>query len=136
MFCAGDLKDACTSYIREIAVQPDTANNIAIGGFDHKLNLLDLNRPDNPYVQRLDLQSVIGSVKWAPFHSRAYVSTGLDEGQFYLFDSRTKITEAAFYMDTRKVDLFTHDRYNDVHVMLGYGDGEIKHVDMRIPDRV
>ena len=134
--CEGDMKDACTSYIREIAVQPETANNIAIGGFDQKLNILDLNRPDNPYVQRLDMQSVIGSVKWAPFHGRAYVSTGLDEGKFYLFDTRTKITEAAFYIDTRKEDLFTHERYADFHVLLGYGDGEIKHIDMRIPNKV
>lgn len=64
------MKDACTSYIREIAVQPETANNVVIGGFDQTLNFLDLNRPDNPYVQRLDMESVIGSIKWAPFHGR------------------------------------------------------------------
>lgn len=72
MVYLGDMKDACTSYIREIAVQPETATNVVIGGFDQKLNFLDLNRPDNPYVQRLDMESVIGSIKWAPFHGRQW----------------------------------------------------------------
>lgn len=62
------MKDASGSYIREIAVQPGSANNIVVGGFDQKLNFLDLNKPDHPYVQRLDLQSVIGSIKWSPFN--------------------------------------------------------------------
>jgi hypothetical protein len=57
------------SYIREIAVKPSSASEVAIGGFDNKLNFLDLNRPDSPYVQRIDLHSVIGSVKWATFQS-------------------------------------------------------------------
>lgn len=64
----GNMQDACSSYIREIAVQPDNASNIAIGGFDAKLIFIDLIRPDNPYVQRLHMLSSIGSVKWAPFH--------------------------------------------------------------------
>jgi hypothetical protein len=59
------------------------------------------------------------------------VSCGLDDGKFYLFDARDKITSAAFYIDTRTEDLFTHERYNDFMVLLGYGDGEIKHIDMR-----
>jgi len=68
------MKDAGASYIREVAVQPGTANNIAMGGFDQKLNILDLNRPDAPYIQRMDMQGVIGSVKWAPFHGRQWES--------------------------------------------------------------
>ena len=72
------MKDAAASYIREVAVQPGTANSVAMGGFDQKLNLLDLNRPDAPYVQRLDMQGTIGSVKWAEFH----------DGQFTVFNNR------------------------------------------------
>jgi len=132
----GIMKDACGSYIREIGVKPGSANNIVLGGFDQKLNFLDLNRPDNPYVQRLDMQSVIGSVKWAPFQNNAYVSCGLDEGKFYLFDARQRISAAAFYMDSKKEDMFTHERYNDFNLLLGYGDGEFKHVDMRQANKV
>jgi len=68
--------------------------------------------------------------------SASYASCGLDEGKFYLFDTRSKITEAAFYIDTRKEDLFTHERYSDFGVLLGYGDGEMKHLDMRQPNKV
>jgi hypothetical protein len=46
----------------------------------------------------------------------------LDEGKFFLFDARTAITESVFYMDQRKEDLFTHERYNDFNVLLGFGD--------------
>lgn len=63
------MPQASNSYIREIAVNPNqgAANNVAVGGFDGKLNFLDFNKPDCPYVQRLDMQSTIGSVKWSPF---------------------------------------------------------------------
>ncbi len=63
------MKSACGSYIREIAVQPGTASSVVIGGFDQHLNFLDLNRADTPYVQRLDLQGAIGSIKWCPYNN-------------------------------------------------------------------
>lgn len=56
---------------------------------------------------------------------------GLDEGKFYLFDARQRIREAAFYIDTKKEDMFTHERYNDFNLLVGYGDGEFKHIDIR-----
>lgn len=59
------------------------------------------------------------------------MSCTLDEGRYYMFDSRTKITEAAFYIDARQDDLFCHERYNDFNVLLGFGDGLFKHIDMR-----
>ncbi len=62
-----------------------------------------------------------------------YLTTSSDDGKFYMFDTRQKITESAFHTDTRKEDLYTHERYNSFGVMLGYGDGEIRHVDIRNP---
>ncbi len=53
----------------------------------------------------------------------------------YLFDARTNMTESAFFQDTRKEDLYTHERYNEYGVLLGFGDGEIRHIDMRNPDQ-
>lgn len=132
----GDMKDVCKSYIREIAVQPQTVNKVVLGGFDQKLNFLDLNRPDVLFTQRLDMQGIIGSVKWAPFHGGAYASTALDDGKFYLFDARLKIKEASFFFDSRKEDMYTHERYNEFGVLLGYGDGEFKHIDMRKANKV
>jgi len=132
----GNIRDVCQSYIREIAVQPGTINSVALGGFDQKLNFLDLNRPDAVFTQRLDMQGIIGSVKWAPFHGGSYVSCALDDGKFYLFDARVKIKEASFFFDSRKEDMYTHERYNEFGVLLGYGDGEMKHIDMRKANKV
>lgn len=129
----GDMKSASSSYIREIAINPQAANQVSIGGFDNILSILDLNRPDSPYVQRLDMQSVIGSVKWSPFNQSTYISCCLDEGKFFMFDTRQPINQSAFFSDLRKEDLFTHERYNDYNLLLGFGDGQFKHVDMRQP---
>jgi hypothetical protein len=65
------------------------------------------------------------------FYVDVYVSACMDEGKYYLFDARTKITEAVYYMDCKKEDLYTHERYNDFNVLLGFGDGEVRHIDMR-----
>ena len=71
--CTGDMKDVCRSYIREVAVHPDCTSQVALGGFDHQLSLLDLNRPDTPFVQRLNMQGVISSVKWSPLFTSTWV---------------------------------------------------------------
>jgi hypothetical protein len=68
-FVLGDLKNACNTYIREMAIQPGTSSSIVIGGYDQNLNFLDLNKRDSPYVQRLDMQGAISSVKWCPFNN-------------------------------------------------------------------
>lgn len=33
-------------------------------------------------------------------------------------------------------ELFAHDRYNDHHALLGFGDGELQHVDIRVTDKM
>ena len=126
------LNNASGSYIREIALSPYDQGKVVIGGFDHKLNFMDLNRSDSPYLQRLDLQEIIGSIKWSPAQGAAYVSCTLDEGRYYMFDTRTRITDAAYTFDARLDDLFTHERYNDYNVLLGFGNGTMKHIDMRM----
>ena len=50
-----------------------------------------------------------------------------------MFDTRTDLKAAAVTVDTAKADLFTHARYTDHHALLGYGDGEMKQLDMRKP---
>ena len=50
-----------------------------------------------------------------------------------MFDTRTEMQSAAVLTETSKADLFTHARYTDHHLLLGYGDGEIKQLDMRKP---
>ena len=50
-----------------------------------------------------------------------------------MFDTRTEMKNAALLTDTAKVDLFTHARYTDHHLLLGYGDGDMRQLDMRKP---
>lgn len=63
------MSKAAGSYIREVAVNPYQPNQIAIGGYDFHLQLIDLNQPTTPYMQRINMSAVIGSVKWAPFQN-------------------------------------------------------------------
>ena len=63
--------------------------------------------------------------------SDAYVSCTVDEGKFFLYDQRTQIRKASFSIDLQHQDLYTHERYNDFNVLLGFGDGSFKHIDMR-----
>jgi hypothetical protein len=66
----------------------------------------------------------------------SHVSCTLDEGKYYLFDSRQKITQSAFFIDLKEDDLFCHERYNDFNCLLGFGNGKIKHIDMRQPKKM
>ena len=124
-------KDISGSFIRETGLNPKNPTVIAIGGFDQKLNIMDLNQLSTPYLQRLDLQSTIGSVKWSDNHNGNLVSCTLDEGKIFLFDVRSTIKEPAYYHDAKKDDLYTHECYNDYQILLGFGDGKIHQVDSR-----
>ena len=64
------------------------------------------------------------------------LSCGLDEGKVYVFDARVQMTRPAVFIETRKEDLFTHQRYNEFMFLLGYGDGELRHIDLRQPKSV
>src|SRR5690349_18592338 len=33
-------------------------------------------------------------------------------------------------------DLYAHERYTDHHVIMGFGDGEMQHIDMRVTNRI
>jgi len=49
-----------------------------------------------------------------------------------MFDVRLSLTQKPpFMLDTKTEELFTHERYADFNMMLGFGDGDIKHIDMR-----
>jgi len=61
------------------------------------------------------------------------VSCTTDDGQYAMFDTRAEMVAPAVQADTDKADLFTHARYSDHHLLLGYGDGEMKQLDMRKP---
>ena len=68
-----------------------------------------------------------------PLSADVCVSCTTDDGCYTMFDTRTEMQTPAVSTDTEKIDLFTHARYTEHHLLLGYGDGEIKQLDMRKP---
>jgi len=64
------------------------------------------------------------------------VSCTLDTGSFLVFDIRQNIRQPAFQATMGKPDLHTHERYSDHHVIMGFGDGEMQHIDMRVSNRI
>lgn len=80
--------------------------------------------------------SVVGSVKWPLLNQGCCVSCTLDDGHFMLFDIRQKIEKPTFQADLAKQELYTHERYTDYHVLLGFGDGEMQHLDMRVNTKI
>jgi len=83
-------------------------------------------------LQSVKLDGSIGSVKWPTCNQNVCVSCTLDKGQYMIWDIRQKMNLPAFQADFVKPELYTHERYTDHHVLLGFGDGEIQHIDMRI----
>ena len=58
-------------------------------------------------------------------------SVTLDSGSYIMYDVRQSPGTAAFRFDSHIPDLYTHERYTDYNVLLGYQGGCIKHIDMR-----
>jgi len=88
----------------------------------------------NPCLQQVLLQEVVASVKWAPNNPSSHVSLTSDAGRYSLFDVRARMTAPAQSIDTRKVDLFTHEYIGEHTLVLGFGDGELRHLDLRRPN--
>ena len=128
---AGAMVQGSGADLREIALNPNSPSVLAVGGYDHKLNIIDLNRPDAPFLQQVDLQGVIGSLRWSPANGGAYLSATLDEGKFYLFDARTQIKEASSNLNANQLGLYCHERIGEFGVALGFGNGEVKLFDLR-----
>lgn len=67
------------------------------------------------------------------------VSCTTDNGTMRMYEMSMQLThKRRMYVHTTRLlnvclpqELFTHERYADYHVLLGYGDGDIKHIDMR-----
>jgi len=66
-------------------------------------------------------------------YSDTLVSCTLDDGKYYIFDVRQPASLPALSVDLQQEDLFCHERYNDLNVLLGFGNGQFKHLDMRQP---
>ena len=131
------ISGAASSYVREIAIHPYSRNNVVFGGFDQQLTWMDLERPEAPFLHRVNVPgSVIGSVKWSEDSGGNTISCGLDEGTLLLFDVRQRSQIPCVVFATGKADLFAHEQYDSCHFLLGYGDGCLKHIDLRQPSKI
>jgi len=87
-------------------------------------------------LQSVKLDGVVGSVKWPICNQNVCVSVTFDTGAYLVFDIRQSIARPAFQATLGKSDLYTHERYTDHHVIMGFGDGEMQHIDMRISTKI
>jgi len=131
----GHLPPIHTAMLRELAVNSANRAQFASGGYDRKLCLVDLERPDT--LQTLPQEGVISSVRWPACNQNVCPSITLDDGTFLIFDNRVRpVGPPAFRATMGKKELFGHERYTDHNVLLGFGDGEIQHIDVRVTDRI
>lgn len=121
--------------VREVAMNPNNCAQFASGGYDKTLCLVDLERPE--FLQPIKVEGIIGSVSWPVWNRSVCPSVTLDNGTFLIYDARTSPVGApAFSATMGKKELFAHCRYTDHNVLLGFGDGVVQHIDVRVTDRI
>jgi hypothetical protein len=62
------------------------------------------------------------------------VSCTQDDGKMMLFDIREHKAKHAIIVNTSKADLYAHEHYMDFNMLLGFADGELRHIDLRKPN--
>jgi len=131
----GKLPELHKATLRELALNQGNKAQFAAGGYDRGLTLVDLERPEA--FRRLEQAGVIGSVAWPEYNQGVCPSLTLDDGTLLIYDTRVGgAMPPAFKATFGKKDLFAHTRYNDNNLFVGFGDGQIQHVDNRVTNRV
>jgi len=121
--------------IREVAMCPTNGNQFASGGSDKKLRVTDLTVGTEP-VDSVSLNGVVGSIRWPALNQGFCPSSTMDSGVFLLFDVRQGLKKSALDINLHKQELWAHERYTDHHLLLGFGNGEIYHLDLRKPTEI
>lgn len=149
-----------TDYVRELAPHPLMGNIVASVGQDGMLYICDYNRLSDSQglvQQHMSLSSSVSSVRWPMYNQSVCVSITTDSGNYAMFDTRQANSKPVVAVETHNLvlpahytshsssegsarlanpstssaQLYTHERYTDHHVLLGYSNGIIKHIDMR-----
>jgi len=116
--------------VRESAVNPLNRNQFGSGGSEKKFQLIEVGNSAFRSVSSLVVDDVIGSVRWSSFLSGCCSFTQ-DDGKLIVLDPRQQ-TLKALTINTGKNDLFAHEVYTPHHILLGYGDGVLQNVDIRL----
>mmetsp|Transcript_4900 Transcript_4900/g.9473 ORF Transcript_4900/g.9473 Transcript_4900/m.9473 type:complete len:435 (-) Transcript_4900:361-1665(-) len=132
--CCGNEEVAVTNdQIRQMAVHPSSSNLICIGSDDNAIAIYDITSSNT--IDHRFMTDKVGSVKWGTFAASRYVSCTSDDGQFCLFDTAEGFAKKPACAISTKAHLwgglYSHERYSDHHVMLGFGDGNLEHWDLR-----
>ncbi|WP_306602159.1 WD40 repeat domain-containing protein [Geothrix sp. 21YS21S-2] len=131
----GKLPEIHKATLRELAINQGNRAQFAAGGYDRGLTLVDLERPEA--FRKLEQTGVIGSVAWPGWNQGICPSLTLDDGTLLIYDTRVGgAIPPAFKATFGKKDLFAHARYSDTNLFVGFGDGEIQHIDNRVTDRI
>ncbi|GBG30356.1 Hypothetical Protein FCC1311_065752 [Hondaea fermentalgiana] len=138
---AGRVK---SSTLRQMACSSsDNLNSnetrIVSGGFDRRVQVW---RPERVLFDRIALpesecstHGIVGSVQWHP-SSLDLVSWTLDSGTFEMYDLRAGesvrcLNDCNAHAPAGSMPLFTHAFMGDTTVILGFGNGSTKVIDVR-----
>jgi len=120
--------------IRQVAMNQIQRHWIVVGGFDNSLQIMDLNHSPRSIYTR-NVGSIVGSIKWETFTNNRLVSCTTDDGKMLMFDACMNLqAPPAVSLQAHaasKDGLFSHERYTETMVLLGFGDGTIEHYDLR-----
>lgn len=127
---SSETKDIHDGALREVALQFQSSKALS-GGQDRKLCLLDTSSAAPRLVASHQVDGVISSVRWPLFNQNVCPSVTLEDGQFLVFDLRSALSKPVITVALGQQEAYSHDRYTDHHVLIGYGNGEMHHIDMR-----
>lgn len=125
-----------TDWVSEIAHDPaNRAHFLSVGEKDDAglACLVDLERAGS--LQAFPLPGKGTSARWPKHHQWMCPSVTTEEGEFMIYDLRTPPGHPAFKATAANKHLYAHERCTDHHVLLGFGDGDILHLDVRVTDR-
>ncbi|CAI5719755.1 unnamed protein product [Peronospora destructor] len=126
--------------IRELAVSPTKSSYVLSGGFDETIVLTDLRNHGDPQaaaiIGKFDASDVVSSVRWAP--SDFQLSWTTDGGDFQVVDTRVRSPQLQlplykFQNLAAFGGLFTHEYLSSFNIALGFEQGHIAFVDIRMP---
>jgi len=129
------IKQAHSTYIRELSYNEYSPNMVVSGGYDGFLKLWDLSKDDGCLIDVCDISDVVSSTRWNQHKSGSVISVTADNGKLYMFDTRESLKSAFHSVKFQKQDLFTHEWINDNCLLAGYGDGEIRTLDLRMTNQ-
>lgn len=119
--------------VREIAVNTIERSQIAFGGYDQNISIIDFEHGTAP-KSVFETGGDISSVRWEPYHHNRLVSCTTNEGQLKIFDVQGSKNEPAWMYQTdirTHLNLYTHCQTSEFQILLGYEDNFIEAIDIR-----